>query len=115
MTDIIVDVELVTGAVIVQCIFDNIPIKKCYIQLVSDVLGGYHEGGCLEVEGVASHSFTDLVPGMYTLLVYGLDRKDELCLPSGHQDYITVFSITTSQTIPVTSDPSMYQKSICNP
>ena len=28
MTDIIVDVELVTGAVIVQCIFDNIPIKN---------------------------------------------------------------------------------------
>ena len=106
-----VDVEQVTGGVIiVKCIFQHTLSVKCYIQLVSDVLGGYHEGVCLEGEGEASHIFNDLVSGTYTLLVYGLDTQHPYCLPSGYHDYITVINNTDITT--VTSDPTIIHQTI---
>ena len=106
-----VDVEQVTGGVIiVKCMFHHTLLVKCYIQLVSDVLGGYYEGVCLEGEGEASHIFNDLVSGTYTVLVYGLDTQHPYCLPSGYHDYITVINNTDITTM--TSDPTIIHQTI---
>ena len=102
-TVIDVDVEQVTEDLIVKCIFQHTLSVKCYIQLVSYVLGGYHEGVCLEGEREASHIFNDLVSGTYTLLVYGLDTQHPYCLPTGYHDYITVINIDQTQTLSITS------------
>ena len=102
-------VEQVTGGVIiVKCMFQHTLSVKCYIQLVSDVLGGYYEGVCLEGEGEASHIFNDLVSGTYTVLVYGLDTQHPYCLPSGYHDYITVINIDQTQ-IPSMTPPTVIQ------
>ena len=88
----------------VLCSFQHTLAKSCYVQLVS---GTFHEGQHLEGEGGASHSFTDLMSGTYTVLVYGLGREETSCSPPHDPDYVTVVSVTASQHASVTSVPVM--------
>ena len=84
----------------IRCVFKQAQSAKCYVQLISDVLGGYHEGKCLEEEG---HNFVNLVAGIYTLLVYTQeDRQYLVCSPTFKYDYITVFTVTKSQITQIT-------------
>ena len=90
----------------VLCVFQHTLSDKCYVQLVSTIMGGFHEGEYLEGEEEASYSFTNLASGTYTVLVYGLKREVS-CLPPHDPDYITVVSVNTSQQqTPVTSFPT---------
>ena len=75
----------------------------CYIQLVSDVMSGFHAGQYLEGEGEASHRFTGLMSGTYTVLVYAVRRGETSCSPPHDPDYVTVASVTAGQHTPVTS------------
>ena len=56
----------------IRCTFQYTLSEKCYVQLVSDVMDGYHEGVYLEGETEASHNFTGLLSGTYVILVHGL-------------------------------------------
>ena len=88
-----VDVEVMRLGVVVRCGFQYTLSEKCYVQLVSSIHGGYHEGECLEGGKDASNVFTGLMSGTYVVLVYGLGSQETRCLPSGHQDYITTINI----------------------
>ena len=96
-----------TDEVDVSCIFHHTLSDKCFVQLVSDIMDGFHEAANLEGEEKASYRFTDLVPGTYIVLVYGLGIEDVSCSLSRDPDYITVVNvITTSYTSEsVTSAP----------
>ena len=100
---ILVNVHLGEDGVDVLCSFQHTLAESCYVQLVSDM---FHDGEYLEGsrEGEASHSFTGLMSGTYTVLVYGVGRKETSCLPLFHDpDYVTVVNVTVSQHSPVTS------------
>ena len=103
-----VDVDMVTGGVVVRCGFQDTLSVKCFVQLVSGVHGGHYEGECLEGGREASHVFTGLMPSTYTVLVYGLDSQEPSCLPSARHDYITVITVNNTSTVstPVTPKPN---------
>ena len=78
--------------------------------IVTDALSGFHEGEYLEGEERASHSFTGVLPGTYTVLIYGLDREEVSFSPPDGPDYVTVVSVSGPQETPVPSEiptPSM--------
>ena len=104
-TVILVTVYQLRDEITVLCVFRHTLSNMCYVQLVSDVMSGFHEGQHLEGEGGASHSFTDLMSGTYTVLVYGLGREETSCSPPHDPDYVTVVSVTASQHASVTSVP----------
>ena len=88
--------EEVEREVVVRCVFRHTLSERCYVQLVSsEVKGGFHQGGCVEGEGV--HRFSGLLPASYTVLVYGLaaaEREEDSCSPTaGHPDYISVATV----------------------
>ena len=66
------NVQQFSGGIHVRCIFQHTLSEKCYVQLVSDIMNGFNDREYLEGENKASHMFTDLVSGTYTVLVYGL-------------------------------------------
>ena len=105
-TLILVNVNQANDGVDVLCSFQYALAKSCYVQLVSDT---FHEGQYLEGEGeaIASHSFTGLNSGTYTVLVYGLSREETSCSPPHDPDYVTVVSVTAiaSQHTSVASVP----------
>ena len=107
---ILVNVHQWNDGVDVSCIFQHTLSDKCYVQLVSCVMGGFHEGEYLEGEEEASHSFTDLVSGTYTVLVYGLEREKISCSPPDDPDYITVVSMSALQQTSLTSVPVITQE-----
>ena len=104
-TVILVNVHQWNDGVDVSCIFRHTLSDKCYVQLVSGVMGGFHKGEYLEGEEEASHSFTGLVSGTYTVLVFGLEREETSCSPPDDPDYITVVSVSALQQTSVTSVP----------
>ena len=95
----------------VTCIFSNTLSEKCYVQVVTDAVSGFHEGEYLEGEERASHSFTGLWPGTYTVLVYGMDREEVFILhPSDGPDYVSLVNVGGPQETPVATEipmPSM--------
>ena len=101
-TLISVNVNQANDGVDILCSFQHTLAKSCYVQLVSDM---FHEGQYLEGEGEASHSFTGLNSGTYTVLVYGLGREETSCSPPHDPDYVTVVSVTANQHISVASVP----------
>ena len=94
-----------TDEVYVSCIFPHTLSDMCYVQLVSDIMNGFHEAEYLEGEEEASHRFTGLVPGTYTVLVYGLGKEEVSCLLPRDPDYITVVNVITTKHASVTSAP----------
>ena len=94
----------------IRCTFQYTLSEKCYVQLVSDVMDGYHEGVYLEGETEASHNFTGLLSGTYVILVYGLRGDSTACPPLGGPDYITVANVTTSELTSNTPLPSVTHK-----
>ena len=91
----------------VLCVFQHTLSDKCYVQLVSTIVGGFHEGEYLEGEEEASYRFTDLASGTYAVLVYGLEREEMFCSLPHDPNYITVISLSNSQQLtPVTSFPT---------
>ena len=115
-TVILVTVHQWTNQVIVSCTFQHTLSDKCYVQVVSDIMNGFHEGEYLEGEEDASHSFTGLVPGTYSILVYGVGREEVSCSLHRDPDYITVVNVNTTEhaavtTVPViTPEPSMFAR-----
>ena len=86
------DVQELEGVVVVRCVFRHTLSKRCYVQLVSGVEGGFYEGGCVEGEGEASLRFPGLSPATYTVLVYGLEIS--CSYGGGTPDYITVVTVS---------------------
>ena len=85
------------------------------MQIVTDAVSGFHEGEYLEGEDRASHSFTGLWPGTYTVLVYGMDREEVFISPLDGPDYVSLVSVGGPQETPVTTEipmPSMNCHSI---
>ena len=106
-TIIIVDVQQLTRGIHIKCKFQYTLSNKCYVQLVSEVMDGYYERVYLEGEREASHNFTELVSGVYTILVYGQRREGLSFQLPGDPDYITIARVATVQPTSVTSQPSM--------
>ena len=102
---ILVTVYQLRDEITVLCVFQHTLSNMCYVQLVSDVMSGFNKGQHLEGGGGASHSFTGLMSGTYTVLVYGLGREETSCSPPHDPDYVTVVSVTGSQHASVTSVP----------
>ena len=85
------------------------------MQIVTDAVSGFHEGEYLEGEERASHSFTGLCPGTYTVLVYGMDREEVSISPLDGPDYVSVVRVSGPRQTPVATEmpmPSMNCHSI---
>ena len=105
-TVILANVQHWNDGLNVTCIFSTTLSEKCYVQIVTDAVSGFHEGEYLEGEDRASHSFTGLWPGTYTVLVYGMDREEVfISLPDG-PDYVSVVSVGGPQETPVPHVPT---------
>ena len=91
----------------VTCIFSNTLSEKCYVQIVTDAVSGFHEGEYLEGEDRASHSFTGLWPGTYTVLVYGMDREVVSFSPLDGPDYVSLVRVSGPQETPVATEMPM--------
>ena len=110
---ITVEVGEVGREVVVRCVFRHTLSERCHVQLVSEVGGGFHQGGCVEEEeeGEGSLRFPSLLPATYTVLVHGLAGEEVYCSPGGGApDYITVATVGgphPTSTTSLTSLPSV--------
>ena len=78
------------------------------VQLVSEVKGGFHQGGGVEGEGEGTRRFPGLLPATYTVLVYGF-TGEEVCSPGGRTpDNITVATVNGLSLPSVTPFTSHY-------
>ena len=94
-TVIVANVHQWNDEVTVLCVFQHTLSKMCYVQLVSDVMRGFYKRVYIEGEEEASHTFTGLMSGTYTVLVYGLERGEATCSPP-EPDYVTVVYVNTT-------------------
>ena len=109
-----VDAFQLNDDITVRCIFERTLSERCYVQLVSGVMGGFHKVVYLEGEDETSYSFTGLTSGTYTVLVYGQSRETQFCSPPGDPDYITAISVGATQSNPNTPATTNETGIMCN-